>query len=63
MFSTISLEMPRNGPRRSWPDWLVHPMEPVELSGELIAIVPLSAEHAFGLLAAADAEEVFAWTG
>jgi hypothetical protein len=36
-------------------------MEPVELSGELVAIEPLSAEHAAGLLAAADAEEVFAW--
>lgn len=36
-------------------------MEPVELSGELVAIEPLSAEHAVGLLAAADAEEVFAW--
>ena len=39
----------------------MHPMEPVELSGELVAIEPLSAEHAAGLLAAADAEEVFAW--
>lgn len=36
-------------------------MEPAELSGELVAIEPLSAEHASGLLAAADAEEVFAW--
>lgn len=36
-------------------------MEPVELSGELVAIEPLSAEHASGLLDAADAEDVFAW--
>ncbi|HEY5816171.1 MAG TPA: GNAT family protein [Solirubrobacterales bacterium] len=39
----------------------MHPMKPVELSGELVAIEPLNAEHAAGLLAAADAEEVFAW--
>lgn len=39
----------------------MHPMEPVELSGELVVIEPLSAEHAAGLLVAADAEEVFAW--
>jgi RimJ/RimL family protein N-acetyltransferase len=39
----------------------VHPMEPVELSGELVAIEPLSTEHASGLLTAADSEEVFAW--
>lgn len=39
----------------------MHPMEPVELSGELVAIEPLSAEHAAGLLAAAAAEDVFAW--
>lgn len=39
----------------------MHPMEPVELSGELVAIVPLSAEHATGLLEAADTEEVFDW--
>lgn len=39
----------------------MHPMEPVELLGELVAIEPLSAEHASGLLAAADSEEVFAW--
>jgi RimJ/RimL family protein N-acetyltransferase len=36
-------------------------MEPVNLSGELAAIEPLTAEHASGLLAAADTEEVFAW--
>ena len=39
----------------------MHPMEPVELCGELVAIEPLSVEHASGLLTAADAEEVFAW--
>lgn len=39
----------------------MNPMEPVNLSGELVAIEPLSAEHASGLLAAADTEEVFAW--
>ena len=39
----------------------MHPMEPVELSGELVAIEPLGVEHAAGLLAAAEAEEVFAW--
>jgi hypothetical protein len=35
----------------------LHPMEPVELQGELVAIEPLRAEHAAGLLAAADAED------
>jgi RimJ/RimL family protein N-acetyltransferase len=39
----------------------MHAMEPVELRGNLVAIEPLRAEHAVGLLAAADAEEVFAW--
>lgn len=39
----------------------MHPIEPVELRGNLVAIEPLRAEHAAGLLAAADAEEVFAW--
>lgn len=39
----------------------MRPMEPVELSGQFVAIRPLSEEHAAGLLAAADAEEVFAW--
>lgn len=39
----------------------MHPMEPVELRGELVTIEPLEVEHAAGLLAAADAEEVFAW--
>lgn len=36
-------------------------MEPVELGGDLVAIEPLRAEHAGSLLAAADADEVFAW--
>jgi RimJ/RimL family protein N-acetyltransferase len=36
-------------------------MEPVELSGDLVVIEPLRDEHAAGLLAAADADEVFAW--
>jgi RimJ/RimL family protein N-acetyltransferase len=39
----------------------VHPMEPVELSGGVAVIEPLGVEHATGLLAAAEAEEVFAW--
>jgi RimJ/RimL family protein N-acetyltransferase len=39
----------------------MHPMEPIELRGDLVAIEPLRAEHAAGLLAAADSEEVFAW--
>jgi RimJ/RimL family protein N-acetyltransferase len=39
----------------------MHPMEPVELRGDLVTIEPLGVEHAAGLLAAADTEEVFAW--
>jgi RimJ/RimL family protein N-acetyltransferase len=39
----------------------MHPIEPVELRGELVAIEPLAAEHAEGILAAADSDEVFAW--
>lgn len=39
----------------------MHPMDPVELRGELVGIEPLQAKHAPGLLAAADADEVFAW--
>jgi RimJ/RimL family protein N-acetyltransferase len=39
----------------------MHPMEPVELRGKLVAIEPLAAEHAEGILAAADSDEVFAW--
>jgi transcriptional regulator of NAD metabolism len=35
-------------------------MEPVELAGDLITIEPLRIEHATSLLAAADADEVFA---
>jgi RimJ/RimL family protein N-acetyltransferase len=42
-------------------DLAMHPMEPVELVGDLVAIEPLRIEHAAGLLAAADADEVFAW--
>jgi hypothetical protein len=34
---------------------------PVELRGALVTIVPLGPEHAAGLLAAADSDEVFAW--
>lgn len=37
------------------------PLEPVELHGDLVAIEPLRAGHAAGLLAAADDDEVFAW--
>ncbi|HET8565517.1 MAG TPA: GNAT family protein [Solirubrobacterales bacterium] len=39
----------------------MHPMEPVELHGELVTIEPLGPEHAEGILAAADCDEVFAW--
>jgi N-acetyltransferase len=39
----------------------MHPMESVELRGDLVVIEPLGVEHAAGLLAAADTEEVFAW--
>src|SRR3954467_12151843 len=39
----------------------MHPMEPVELCGELVTIEPLTAEHAEGILAAADSDEVFSW--
>jgi len=39
----------------------MHPLEPVELQGDLVAIEPLRADHAAGLLAAADDDEVFAW--
>lgn len=38
----------------------MHPMEPVELRGDLVTIEPLGVEHVADLLAAADAEEVFA---
>jgi RimJ/RimL family protein N-acetyltransferase len=44
-----------------WQDRVMHPIEPVELVGALVVIEPLCAEHAAGLLAAADADEVFAW--
>jgi RimJ/RimL family protein N-acetyltransferase len=36
-------------------------MEPVELQGDLVAIEPLAVDHAEGILAAADSDEVFAW--
>jgi RimJ/RimL family protein N-acetyltransferase len=39
----------------------MHQMDPVELRGELVEVEPLEAMHAPGLLAAADADEVFAW--
>lgn len=39
----------------------MHAMTPIELAGDMVAIEPLRVEHAAGLLAAADAEEVFAW--
>lgn len=39
----------------------MHPMKPVELRGDLVVIEPLGVEHVAGLLAAADAEEIFAW--
>lgn len=39
----------------------MHPMKPIELSGKLVVIEPLSAKHAVGLSAAADADQVFAW--
>jgi|SRR5215218_2600658 len=39
----------------------MHPMKPVELRGDLVAIEPLAADHAEGILAAADSDEVFAW--
>ena len=39
----------------------MHPLEPVQLHGDLVAVEPLEPRHASGLLAAADADEVFAW--
>jgi RimJ/RimL family protein N-acetyltransferase len=39
----------------------VNAIEPVELRGDLIAVEPLRADHAAGLLAAADTDEIFAW--
>jgi hypothetical protein len=38
----------------------MHPLEPVELHGDLVAVEPLRVDHDTGLLAAADDEEVFA---
>lgn len=39
----------------------MHPMEPVEMRGDIVAIEPLCFEHVEGILAAADSDEVFAW--
>lgn len=39
----------------------MHPMEPVQLRGRMVWIEPLVLDHAPGLLAAADCDEVFAW--
>jgi len=39
----------------------MHPLAPVELRGNLVSIEPLRLDHAEGLLAAADSDEVFAW--
>ncbi len=39
----------------------MHPMEQVELHGDLVTIEPLRIEHASDILVAADTEEVFAW--
>jgi RimJ/RimL family protein N-acetyltransferase len=36
-------------------------MDAIKMEGALVAIEPLSTEHASGLLAAADTDEVFAW--
>lgn len=36
-------------------------MEPIELRGDLVAVEPLTAGHAEGILAAADSDEIFAW--
>jgi RimJ/RimL family protein N-acetyltransferase len=36
-------------------------MDPIRLRGDTVAIEPLRREHVTGLLAAADADEVFAW--
>lgn len=39
----------------------MHPVTPVKLRGNLVSIEPLRLDHAVGLLAAADTDEVFAW--
>lgn len=39
----------------------MHPMDQVELEGDLVKVEPLRAEHAPGVLRAADSDEVFAW--
>jgi N-acetyltransferase len=39
----------------------MHPIEPVTLRGRKVLVEPLTLDHAAGLLAAADCDEVFAW--
>lgn len=39
----------------------MHPLEPVELKGDLIAVELLRVDHDAGLLAAADDEAIFSW--
>jgi RimJ/RimL family protein N-acetyltransferase len=39
----------------------MHRLAPTRLRGDTVVIEPLGHEHAAGLLAAADADEVFAW--
>jgi len=39
----------------------MHPMAPVALRGNFVSIEPLRPDHAVGLLAAADVDEVFSW--
>ncbi|MFL5833839.1 MAG: GNAT family N-acetyltransferase [Solirubrobacterales bacterium] len=39
----------------------MHSLTPIELRGNLVSIEPLRLDHAAGLLAAADSDEVFAW--
>lgn len=39
----------------------MHPIEPVSLRGRAVLLEPLTLNHASGLLAAADSDEVFAW--
>lgn len=39
----------------------MHLIDPVELRGDLVIVEPLALAHAGGLLAAADADEIFAW--
>jgi RimJ/RimL family protein N-acetyltransferase len=39
----------------------MHPMEPIDLRGDVVTIEPLELTHASGLLTAADSDEIFAW--